>query len=687
MRYFFLFLMLFTHSLKIYCQDLTWYQTNGPYGGYFTSIVSLGSDTLVVADSFKGFHRSTDNGLTWEEIPFSIGHYLTLSDMLVNNNKMIVASSIYSDDIYTSYDGINWVITQDVFLMGGPRDLVLDDIGNIYGCSMGVVYKSTDGGFTWNSINGNDLPYTTLEAIIVNNNNDIFVAMHTQGVAVLRSGSNSWEIVNDGLENLNCRSFALDEFGTLYLGTGQGIYKLESDSSHWFKTINILQDKNVLNLYHVSSGVLLASANNIYRSDNYGESWSIVKTTSEVSAFTHDESNRIFASTYGEILTSGDLGLQWFDIYNGIISTDVRALIADSNNVFAGTYGNGIYKSNNEGASWIKVNEGLTSFYVNDFIIDNNIVMAATIRGIFISSNAGTIWSETGFSQFNTSAMSISLTENNEIYAGTWSKGVYKTNIENFDWVKVEEIPDNQIIWSVLSKDSSIIIGGYGIYYSNDLGINWEKVDSFDIEIYSLAATNAGSFIAGSDGKMYKSQDHGESWRLVFDETSNYFKDIIVKDNFIYAASRGQGIYVSIDDGENWEKSSDGLLSEDIISLCADKNNIIFAGTFRYGVFSTNEVSTIDYSPSPIPQYYLLNNYPNPFNPTTKISFAISKSSNITLKVYDALGREISTLIDEYMEAGNYLVSFDASELASGIYFYRLLSDTYSDTKKMVLLR
>ena len=204
MKYFFLFLMLFTHSLKIYCQDLAWYQTNGPYGGYFTSIVSLGPDTLVVADSFKGFHRSTDNGLVWEEIPFSIGHYLTLSDMLVNNNKMIVASSIYSDDIYTSYDGINWVITQDVFLMGGPRDLVLDDIGNIYGCSMGVVYKSTDGGFTWNNINGNNLPYTTLEAIIVNNNNDIFVAMHTQGVAVLRSGSNSWEII----KNFGCPTIA-----------------------------------------------------------------------------------------------------------------------------------------------------------------------------------------------------------------------------------------------------------------------------------------------------------------------------------------------------------------------------------------------------------------------------------------------------------------------------------------------
>jgi len=679
--------MFFSHSLKIFSQDLTWYQSNGPYGGYFTSIVSLGSDTLVVADSFKGFHRSTDSGNSWEYVPFSIGYYLTFSDMLVNNNNMIVASSIYSDDIYTSYDGINWDVTQDVFLMGGPRDLVLDDIGNIYGCSMGIVYKSTDGGFTWSSITANNLPYTTLESIIVTDSNDIFVAMHTQGVAVLRYGNNSWEIINDGLQNLSCRSFALDENGTLYLGTLAGIYKLESDSTNWIKTINVLQDKNVLDLFYISTGVMLASSNGIYRSDNYGESWSIVKAMSQVSSFTRDEADHIFASTDGEILTSNDFGLNWFEIYNGIISTDVRTMITDGNNVYAGTYGNGIYKGTNEGASWTKVNDGLTSFYVNDFIIDNNIVYTATNRGIFISSNAGTNWTETGFSQFNTGSMSISLTESDEIYTGTWSDGVYKTDIENFDWTKVIEIPDNQIIWSVLSKDSCILIGGYGIYYSPDLGINWARVDSFDNEIYSLAVTDAGSYIAGSNGKLYKSEDQGESWRLVFSETSDYFKDIIVNDSTIFAASRGQGVFVSIDDGENWQVSSDGLLSEDVISLCADNKNTIYAGTFRYGIFSTNEVSNVEYIPSPIPQNYLLDNYPNPFNPTTKISFAISKSSNITLTVYDALGSKVSTLIDDFIEAGNYSVSFDASDLASGIYFYRLTSDTFSETKKMVLLR
>lgn len=80
-------------------------------------------------------------------------------------------------------------------------------------------------------------------------------------------------------------------------------------------------------------------------------------------------------------------------------------------------------------------------------------------------------------------------------------------------------------------------------------------------------------------------------------------------------------------------------------------------------------------------------NYPNPFNPTTIISFSIPQRCHITLKVYNALGREVISLIDEQKEPGYYSVSFDASQLASGVYFYRLTSDTYSKTRKMILLK
>jgi len=102
-----------------------------------------------------------------------------------------------------------------------------------------------------------------------------------------------------------------------------------------------------------------------------------------------------------------------------------------------------------------------------------------------------------------------------------------------------------------------------------------------------------------------------------------------------------------------------------------------------------------------ITSYKLMQNYPNPFNPTTKIKFTIPTSTLnpspyqregnrerlITLKVYDVLGNEVATLVNEEKPAGNYEVEFDGSKLTSGIYFYRLQAIDFNQTKKMVLIK
>lgn len=86
-------------------------------------------------------------------------------------------------------------------------------------------------------------------------------------------------------------------------------------------------------------------------------------------------------------------------------------------------------------------------------------------------------------------------------------------------------------------------------------------------------------------------------------------------------------------------------------------------------------------------KYALSQNYPNPFNSSTRISYSIIKSSDVTLKIYDMLGREVRTLVNEYQNAGNYIVMFNAGDLASGIYFYRLAADDYSSIRKLVLIK
>lgn len=91
---------------------------------------------------------------------------------------------------------------------------------------------------------------------------------------------------------------------------------------------------------------------------------------------------------------------------------------------------------------------------------------------------------------------------------------------------------------------------------------------------------------------------------------------------------------------------------------------------------------------SDIPLDFALNqNYPNPFNPTTRIQYQLSGNSQVTLKVYNILGSEVATLVNEEKQAGSYEVSFDASDLSSGIYFYSLRAGSFIETKKMLLLK
>jgi choice-of-anchor B domain-containing protein len=105
---------------------------------------------------------------------------------------------------------------------------------------------------------------------------------------------------------------------------------------------------------------------------------------------------------------------------------------------------------------------------------------------------------------------------------------------------------------------------------------------------------------------------------------------------------------------------------------------VIKVGTLPVGIGNNGETPSA---------YSLSQNYPNPFNPSTTIEYSIPKSSYVTVKVFDALGRQAGILTDEFKTAGNYKINYDASRLASGIYYYSINAGSYSETKKMILVK
>ncbi len=85
--------------------------------------------------------------------------------------------------------------------------------------------------------------------------------------------------------------------------------------------------------------------------------------------------------------------------------------------------------------------------------------------------------------------------------------------------------------------------------------------------------------------------------------------------------------------------------------------------------------------------YELSQNYPNPFNPSTTIKYQLPASGNVIIKIYDILGSEVATLVDDFQNEGRYEINFNASKLASGVYLYRLKENDFVNTKKMILLK
>lgn len=134
-------------------------------------------------------------------------------------------------------------------------------------------------------------------------------------------------------------------------------------------------------------------------------------------------------------------------------------------------------------------------------------------------------------------------------------------------------------------------------------------------------------------------------------------------------------------------ESGASLLVELRADICTD--SIAGAGSIIiYGTVCGNPTDVDNSNSLDIPiEFSLGQNYPNPFNPSTKISWQSPVSSRQILKVYDILGNEVAILVDEYREAGRYEVEFDASKLSSGMYLYKLQAGSYSEIRKMVLIK
>lgn len=251
-----------------------------------------------------------------------------------------------------------------------------------------------------------------------------------------------------------------------------------------------------------------------------------------------------------------------------------------------------------------------------------------------------------------------------------------------------------------------IAVGEKGtILRTTNSGQNWLNVSLPDttINLYCVSQRtrqnfNATNFyIAGSLGKIYKSTDNGATWSLKSSGTTNTLRSIFFSgnDSGVVAGDNGT-VRMTTNAGETWfsdpyfNSVTGSITSISQMPRSARTFTAISNNTKLYvaSVDSNLVVLGVQSVSSEVPKNFSLSqNYPNPFNPATYIKFAIPKSGFVKLTVFDMLGREIETIINQNLSAGTYKADWNASGYSSGIYFYKLETDRYSKTKKMVLTK
>jgi photosystem II stability/assembly factor-like uncharacterized protein len=373
----------------------------------------------------------------------------------------------------------------------------------------------------------------------------------------------------------------------------------------------------------------------------------------------------------GEVLSTTNGGAKWNIVSGGPIGTsdvyEIEALDANTAFVSATPGSTFIYRTTNGGSSWATVYSLVGGFIDGIKMLDasNGIAVGDPVGGkwaVLKTTDGGGTWariatepaqvrSEAGWSN------SLAVVGSSNIWFGTSSNRIYRSTDAGASWS-----------WSRVPFENSIALAFSDVQYglagsdsgatarTTDGGATWLPMSIGNGgPVYAISAT-ASDFFAACGGTVYRSGTHGALWSASFTGSIGSLFHLNMVAN---------GLTVS-----GWIVSSAG-------------NIAAFSGT----------PSSVGTKINPGPREFVLQqNYPNPFNPQTRIEFALPHAAHVSLKVFNAVGEEVATLVDNMISAGTHDVEWNGrnrfgASVASGVYFYRVVAGEFAATKKMLLVK
>lgn len=235
---------------------------------------------------------------------------------------------------------------------------------------------------------------------------------------------------------------------------------------------------------------------------------------------------------------------------------------------------------------------------------------------------------------------------------------------ERMNYLKTNKNP-----WIKISKSNKIFLPTIIVLTSSDSGKYWKKNDILN---------------GRPEGYFYWTDSMWSHYQ------KQYTTSILVDQYNRIIVSSKAGVYISENDGAFWKSQNHGLTDSSIKMIRMRTDGGMYAisdsGLIFKGTITPNYLDR-DKRFSSISKNLLFQNYPNPFNPSTAIDFTILQDDVVTLSIYDVLGAEVEVIIHEKLSQGVHSVVWNAKNLPSGLYFYRIQSGRYTETRKMILLR
>jgi len=677
--------------------------TPGPAGGRVAALASSGQ--TIYAGTTNGVEVSGDGGADW----YAAGLAGTSVSAIAASGSNVFAGTDSAGVFLSTDAGASWAPVNAGIQSTHISSIAINGLNVLVGTTDRALFLSTDCGRNWtlSRPSGPEFTAWTVPALF-EYGADVFAGTQI-GIFLSTNGGVSWKAKSGGDEGLNYTQVNSLTVSGAYVFAGtqfSGLWRrplseMMPSTGHWTRVNVGLKDSTVTALATLGSAL-----------------------------FAGTDTSGVFRSTDG--------GSTWEETNNGLGHRGIRALFARGSALYAGTTsGDAVWFSTNSGDAWVQAPQGLSGAAVTGFASSDSVLYAITDAHDVYAMKGDAGWTRVFRGTLCLAASGSS------VFTGMANTISFSTDIGVTWWPIPNHLPLQAELWSLDATDSFL----YAVCGSSDAGNSAIfRISKDGTELSGVGTTFADSWVQGikvigtrlfagtfNDG-VFLSTDGGATWKrtgspdshtgtlvtsgsVLFQGTSSgvyrlSLSDILPIQLASFQVRRTSGVSAVV----QWTTASEVNNYGFFVQESSNLHDWIDAGGLVHGQGTTLEAHQyqvtvnlsagswwlrlvqIDldgtktfYDPQIVqidaPMAFGLDqNYPNPFNPTTTIRYTLATRSEVALIVYNLLGQEVRTLVNQIEESGAHQVKFDGSGLATGAYFYRLKAGASVATKKLLLI-